>query len=308
MGIIKKTLKKAVRHVKPIRAICRNTCGFMKFVPPGHFYSPIPSDEDYRSARAAPSADLPGIDAREGAQTELLERIGAFYRTIPDFTFEKGPRYRYRYDNHYYSYSDATILACYLQYERPRRFVDIGGGFTTLLLLDLNDTVFKEDPVRIEVIEPHPESLRSMLRENDRLSVRAERVQEIDLAFFEELDKGDVLFLDTTHVSKLGSDVNHIMFNILPRLKRGVRIHAHEMFFPFEYPGEFFFEGKYWNELYLWRAFLTHNAEYEIELFNSYLERFDEQVMRRLFPRYFEKGRPEIVVQNQGSSLWLKKK
>jgi hypothetical protein len=308
MGIFKQALKKAIRRIKPVRSICRNICEFMKFVPPGHFYSPIPSEEDYRSVQAASGFEISGIDLRKSLQIGLLERIGPHYRTIPDFTYKKNPGHRYYFDNHYYSYSDSTIMACLLQYEKPKRFVDIGGGFSTLLMLDLNDTVFKANPVRIDVIEPHPESLRALLWEGDRVSIRQEKAQNVDLSFFEEMDRDDVLFLDTTHVSKLGSEVNHIMFNVLPRLRHGVRIHVHEIFFPFEYPGAFFLEGKYWNELYLWRSFLMHNTDYEIELFNSYLELNDGPRMQRLFPKYFEKGRPEIVVQNQGSSLWLRKK
>jgi hypothetical protein len=280
----------------------------MKFFPPGHFYSPIPSEEDCRLAQAQLGSAFAGIDLRESFQLDLVRHISPFYPRIPDFTYERNDRYRYHYDNDFYSYSDSTIMACLVQYCQPRRFVDIGGGYTTLLMLDLNDTFFTANPTQIAVVEPYPDSLRRSLRINDRVDLRAEKVQNIDISLFEELDRDDVLFLDTTHVCKLGSDVNHIMFEILPRLKSGVRVHVHEVFYPFEYPSSFFSVGKYWNELYLWRAFLMNNSDFEIELFNSFLEQTHRTTMQENFPKYFERGRPEVAVQNQGASLWIRKR
>jgi len=307
MSLAKRAFKRALKHVKPIEPICKNICEFMKFVPPGHFYSPIPSAADCETAFRVLNPNPAGIDLREEAQLRLVEQMSTYYGSIPDFTYHECDRHRYSYDNYYYSYSDATILACFLQKLRPRRFVDIGGGYTSLLVLDLNDTVFSADPIEIDVVEPYPNLLRGMLRQHDRITIVPEKVQSVDLSFFGKLERDDVLFLDTTHVSKLGSEVNYLAFNVLPALKPGVVLHIHEMFFPFEYPREFFAQRKCWNEIYCWRAFLTNNLEYQIELFNSYLEQNPRARMRERFPRYFEQGNPELAVQTRGSSLWLRK-
>jgi hypothetical protein len=280
----------------------------MIFVPPGHYYSPIPSKEDHKRVFDEINPGHSGIDIKENNQLAFIEELAPYYESIPDFPFEKGEKYRYSYENHYYSFSDATIFSCLVQHVKPRKIIDIGGGDTTLLILDLNDTVFQKLPAEVTVIEPYPDRLKSMLWPNDRLTIITDKVQNVDLSLFDQLQSGDILFLDSTHVSKLGSDVNYILFEILPRLKPGVMIHVHEIFFPFEYPSSFYFDGKYWNELYLWRAFLMYNTCFEISLFNSFLEYRYPDILRQKFPRYFKQGLPDVVVQNQGSSLWIKKK
>ncbi|MCZ8539210.1 hypothetical protein [Psychrobacillus psychrodurans] len=83
--------------------------------------------------------------------------------------------------------------------------------------------------------------------------------------------EGDILFIDSYHVSKIGSDVNYIIFEILPKLKPGVRIHFHDIFYPFEYPEKWIFEGRFWNRAYLLRAFLQYNQDFIIDLWNNYL-------------------------------------
>ena len=96
-------------------------------------------------------------------------------------------------------------------------------------------------------------------------------LQSIPLAVFEGLESGDVLFVDSTHVTKRGSDVNRIFFEILPALPVGVIIHFHDIFYPFEYPDNWMHEGRGWNEAYLLRAFLEYNDAFEILLWNSML-------------------------------------
>jgi hypothetical protein len=306
MKYIKKKLKSAI--LTRLYPFCKRACEHMIFVPPGHFYSPIPSEDDHKRVFEKIPQGYDEIDMREKDQLALLDELTPYYTLIPDFSFDKSDKYRYCYENHYYSFSDATIFSCLVQHVKPRKIIDIGGGDTTLLMLDLNDTVFQKSPAEITVIEPFPDRLNSIIRPTDKVTILVDKVQKVDVSLFDKMQPGDILFLDSTHVSKLGSDVNYIMFEILPRLKPGVFIHVHEIFFPFEYPGSFFYDGKYWNELYLWRAFLMHNNSYEISLFNSFLESRHPEILRQKFPRYFEKGKNGVVVQNQGSSLWIKKK
>jgi len=293
--------------MRPKNPICNKMCEYMKFVPPGHYYSPIPSEDDYRFAYREAPRRLDGLDLRAEEQRRVLKRISAYYGRTPEFSRMRGGEQRFFYDNAYFSYPDATIFSCYVQDLGAKRFVDIGGGISTLLMMDLNDSVLKGRPARIDVIEPYPARLRGWLREGDELNIIERKVQDVDLSFFEDLEPGDILFLDTTHVSKLGSEVNHVVFNILPRLRSGVRVHVHDIYYPFEYPSSYFPEGKYWNEIYLWRAFLTGNARYEIELLNSYLELEHRELMLELFPKYFEPGASHLTIQNTGSSLWLRK-
>jgi hypothetical protein len=99
-------------------------------------------------------------------------------------------------------------------------------------------------------------------------------------------------------VCKIDSDVNHILFNILPRLKVGVVVHIHDIYYPFEYPKEWVYQGRAWTEAYLIRAFLQYNNAFRIELFNSLLGRFYRGMLAENMP---------LCAKNPGSSLWIKR-
>jgi hypothetical protein len=113
------------------------------------------------------------------------------------------------------------------------------------------------------------------------------------------LKANDILFIDSTHVSKTNSDVNYLFFEILPRLQTGVLVHIHDIFFPFDYPREWILEGRSWNEAYLLRAFLQYNPRFEIVLFNDYLQTLHWDSFARLLPRFSKDG---------GGSVWLQVK
>jgi hypothetical protein len=127
-----------------------------------------------------------------------------------------------------------------------------------------------------------------------------QKLQDVNIDLFRQLEPGDLLFVDSTHVSKTGSDVNMILFEILPILPKGVMIHFHDIFYPFEYPKEWVlgWSGFGWNEIYLLRAFLTNNEEYKIILFNTYLE--------HLYEDWFKEKMP-VCLKDKGGSLWLMK-
>ena len=118
------------------------------------------------------------------------------------------------------------------------------------------------------------------------------------LELFESLQAGSLLFLDTTHVSKTGSDVNHEIFQILPRLKAGVIIHFHDVFHQFEYPPSWILkENRSWNELYMLRAFLMYNSKFEIMFFNQLIARRHPEMLL---------AASEKAARNAGGGLWLK--
>ena len=100
----------------------------------------------------------------------------------------------------------------------------------------------------------------------------------------DQLRANDILFIDSSHVSKAGSDLNHIVFELLPRLQPGVLVHFHDIRYPFEYPREWFALGLWWNEAYLLRAFLQYNTAFQITLFNALVSRLCQEELRKQFP------------------------
>ena len=140
-----------------------------------------------------------------------------------------------------------------------------------------------------------------LLPESDRgrFELCPQCIQDVDFKIFRELESGDVLFIDTSHVSKIGSDVNHILFQILPLLQAGVHVHIHDIWYPFEYPRDWLSRGMFWNEAYMLRAFLMNNQNYEIVMFNNYVLKSMPEVVQKSFPRF---------VEQPGASLWLRRR
>jgi hypothetical protein len=140
----------------------------------------------------------------------------------------------------------------------------------------------------------------SLITENDKNKIKtiASRLQDIDLREIKALESRDILFIDSTHVSKVNSDVNHIFFNIFPYLSPGVYIHIHDIFFPFEYPRDWIYEGRAWNEAYMLRTFLQYNSEFHIVLMNTFMQHFHEQFFREKLP---------LCLKNTGGSIWIRK-
>lgn len=272
------------------------------FVPPGHFYSPIVDPEEIRRRAAAvfaPHRPLPGIDLRETEQLALVERLSGPYRRLK-FTGEPQPGWRYFYDNASFGAGDAAVLGCLILNERPRQIIEVGSGYSSAVILDVVERLL-DWSVGCTFIDPYPELFESLLRPGDRerIEVFPCCVQDVDLAVFDRLEAGDVLFIDSTHVVKTDSDVVHHVTRVLPRLKPGVLVHFHDIFYPFEYPERWVVENNQsWNELYYLQAFLTNNREYEILLFNDYLGKMHRPLLERLMPDF---------VRNYGGSLWLRK-
>ncbi len=273
-----------------------------RFVPAGHFYSPVPSpaeiERDAARLFAAPPRTLPGIDLREPAQLALLDALQPFYAELP-WSARPGNGLRYGFDNGAFSFGDAIMLYAMLRHVRPRRMIEIGSGHSSCLTLDTNER-FLDGALDTVFVEPYPELLQSLLRSGDteRVRIVPTRVQDVSPALFDTLAAGDILFIDSTHVGKIGSDVNYLLHEILPRLAPGVFVHVHDIFYPFEYPRFWLDEGRAWNEAYLLRCFLQFNETYEIVLWNSFLAYFHPERLHQM----------PLVMQNPGGSLWLRRR
>ncbi|MEW6238259.1 MAG: class I SAM-dependent methyltransferase [Candidatus Omnitrophota bacterium] len=274
-------------------------------VPLGHYYSPIPSREELRIRREAvfPSGLEPpdeALNLNEEGQMALLESFREYYASMPLPEFPAEGR-RYYFANSFYSYSDGVFLYCMLRWLRPKRIVEIGSGFSSALMLDVNDLCL-EGKTHLTFIEPYPERLESLLKESDRrhseVKIVARPVQDVDLGVFGALEAGDILFVDSSHIMKAGSDLHHILFRILPMLPPGVYCHFHDIFYNFQYPVEWFRWGRSYNEAYALRAFLSYNSRFDIVLFNTHME--------KKCPEWFERHMP-LCLKNTGGSLWLRK-
>jgi len=266
---------------------------------PGHFYSPIPSIDEIRTREdeifGPPPPALPGIDLRDDEQVALVRELARFYGELP-FPRTQSNESRYWFENWAYSYADAIFLYSMLRHLQPRRVIEVGSGFSSAAMLDTADRWLPQ--TSFIFIDPDTSTLDALLRPNDRerVTIVRAKLQEVPLTTFDTLAANDILFIDSTHVSKTGSDVNRILFEILPRLVPGVHVHFHDVFYPFEYPKEWVYEGRAWNEDYILRAFLEFNDAFDVVLFGTWLARFHRPLLAELMP---------LTLENPGGSLWL---
>ncbi len=282
----------------------RNLTAVKLFVPPGHFYSPVvdqrEADLHLRRLEAAPiPASLPGIALDRDAMVATWNALLPFMVSIP-FSAHKDPAWRYAFENENYSWGDGTMLHAMLRWRRPRRLVEVGCGWSSACTLDTVER-YLGNACDITFIEPFPALLRNTLGDAaTRVRIIETPVQQVPLELFTSLGPGDILFIDSTHVLRTGSDVWFELSEILPRLAPGVLVHLHDMFWPFEYPRPWAVdENRSWNELYAVRAFLCGNSGFRILMFNDYLARFETELLTRTCPAF---------MRNPGGALWLERR
>jgi hypothetical protein len=282
---------------------------FLRFAGPGHFYSPLPDIADIRKLSKSlfdtSIASLPGIDLNVDVQLDLVRRFGAFMDEMPFVAASTG--LRYRLDNSYFSYGDVASLYGMMRVFRPNRIIEIGSGYSSAAMLDISDAHF-DGKIEFDFIEPYPDRLNSLLRTSDRerCRIRESQVQDVDAPIFDQLAAGDILFVDSSHVARIGSDVLRIVFDILPKLSPGVIVHFHDIHWPFEYPEMWIEGGRAWNEAYLVRAFLQFNSAFEILFFNSYLELHHRDLLAKFCPLMLKT--PSARQTPSNGSLWIRRK
>lgn len=271
--------------------------------PAGHFYSPVPSRTEVAAEadRIFVSRTLPGLDLQDAAQAELFHHLAPHVATMP-FAEAKTPAHRYHYANPSYGFGDAAITWAMLHHLRPRRIIEVGSGFSSALMLD---TVEHLDlPTRCTFIDPYPavaEAATAPLAPPH--AILPARVQSIDLALLDELGPDDILFIDSSHVLKTGSDVHFELTQMLPRLAPGVVVHFHDTFHGFEYPRRWVLERNHaWNELYALHVFLLFNTAFRIAFFNHHFAQVHPALVTRLAPRQAKR-----FLQNPGGGLWLRR-
>lgn len=275
---------------------------FVTYFPPGHYYSPLPDLTDICARKEqiwqSGVSNFPGIELRLDEQMKLLEKVAERAVDYP-FPAQPSQEFRYHYENDFFPLTDGTIYHALLRYWRPSQVVEIGSGFSSALLLDTRDH-FLESDTTCTFIEPDTSRLRSLLRPADGdVRIIESRLQECEEDIFGLLRAGDILFVDSSHVSKVGSDVNEIVFNVLPRLQAGVYVHFHDIYYPFEYPLSWLEKGWAWNEAYLLRAFLQFNDAFEVVLWN----RFITTALYESIPEQLKK----LLLPGTGGSIWLRK-
>lgn len=241
-------------------------------VEPGHYFSPIPSSGDFAFADDfRDQKNLSGISLNRSQQFELARVFATSYQTVETFFRAQGGKFVT--SNSWFFGSDAYTLVLMLIQHAPKNIIEIGSGFSTALLEDV-DRYFFQGRTKILSIDPNPERVHEL---NLDVSLFEGPVQKCAPLIFKTLNAGDVLMIDSSHVLKSGSDVNYIFNEILPTLNKGVKIHIHDIFYPFEYPTAWLQKKVAFNEAYALSLLLRDSQKFTIIYWNDFLETLERE-------------------------------
>lgn len=292
-------VERLVRPVRRWRAETRRRAGLganrqLRWAAPGHFYSPLPDVDALRRHREDyPDAD--GIDLREAQQLDFLGHVADYYDELP-FGDSPGGTTRFGYRNPFFGHSDAITLYTMMRHFQPARIIEVGSGFSSAAMLDVRERFLPD--LKLTFVEPYPDRLMSLLRDADQYELLQVPVQQVARDRFAALEENDILFIDSSHVTKSGSDVNDLFFRVLPQLAPGVLVHVHDVLWPFEYPMPWLEQGRAWNEAYLLRGFLQFNANFHIVYFNDFMGRVHREAVA---------ARAPLMLEETGGSIWLRR-
>lgn len=266
-------------------------------VTPVHFYQPVPDTRNLPDTLWKGARQLPGIEMNESTQLDFLRnRFSQFREDCSQIPIASDNEETINLTNGHFDGIDGLVAYCMVRYFKPRTIIEVGSGYSSLILAKAavrngNAPLICIEPFPLEFLKKDFPGLRTLVRK---------RVEEIDRDFFSELQAGDILFLDSSHTVKIGGDVTYLFLEILPRLKPGVVVHVHDIFFPFDYPREWVMnECRFWSEQYLLQSFLAFNSAFEILLCNSYLNTYHLAELQTAFPKSHSWG---------GGSFWMRRK
>ena len=259
-------------------------------ITPNNYEQPVPDTTRLRNSLWSKPSELPGLDMNEVRQTELLSLFQARFK----HEYEALPRrptgnpHEFYLENVAFASVDAEVLYCMVRHFQPRRIIEIGSGMSTLLSARaaLQNERDGCPPCDLAAIEPYPnETLRRGFPGLTRLIQSP--VEDVPLAELTSLSENDILFIDSTHVLRIGNDVQYEYLEPLPRLNRGVIIHIHDIFLPAEYPRQWVTGmRRFWTEQYLLQAFLAFNHSFEVLWAGSYMHLTHPEKLAAAFPSY----------------------
>jgi hypothetical protein len=275
-----------------------------------HFYSPIPDIKDLESRKTwEKKSELLGIDFRPKEQLAMLEQLG--YEFGNECEWPLTPTAiptQFYLKNNSFSYGCASALHTIIRRFKPQHFIEIGSGHSSKIIskaLEMNSNDVPSRKSEYIVVDPYPGEMVSKQLSFITKMVK-EKVECIDPKLFEILQENDILFVDSGHTVRTGSDVNFIILDVLPRLRPGVIIHFHDINLPYEYPKVYFTNPQFrmfWTEAYLLQAFLSFNRDFEILLAMNFLQTDHMSDYCRAFPRF----KLEDNWANSGS-FWIRRK
>ena len=316
---LKNSTAKAIAKILPKLAFDKNCyrifekAGF--HITPNHFYFPIPDSSTLTDELWKKDSELIGLDMNTDMQLRFLHEVFPKFREEFDFPKTKTESmnaYDFYLKNTSFEAGDAEVLHSMIRQFKPKRIIEIGSGFSTYLSAKACLLNKEKDGVdsKLIAIEPYPSD--TLKKGFPGLSELIQKpLEEVDLDLFRSLEANDILFIDSSHVLKIGGDVKYEYLEILPRLKNGVIVQCHDIFLPGEYPKNWVLNNHwFWTEQYLLQAFLAFNGAFEILWSSQFMIRKYLNELTAVFPSY--QNIPLDTTQANrdigSGSLWMRRK
>jgi Methyltransferase domain len=234
-------------------------------------------------------SDLHGVDMRESAQLDLLDKLAPYRSEIAELGIQPG-----------FGALDVEVLYGMVRRFSPRLFIEVKSGVSTLVTARAMAANEEDGGAAgtINVLDPNatPE-----IAEDARIAVRREDITKVPVDMFRQLARDDVLFVDTSHVLKTGSDVQYLFLDVLPQIPVGTLVHVHDVFLPREYPMSWLTDLRFANEQYVLQAFLAFNDSFEVVWSSAYMHHRHSERLAALFHSY------DAAASRQGASFWMRR-
>ena len=268
-----------------------------------HFYEPIPNTNDiaknYKDEpRSCHNIDF-DFERAEETIVKLIEKWGHEF-------IESVTKYGYKEANYYFRGVDALFLYCFLRETKPKSIVEVGQGVSTGITLAALEDNYQVTGIKTKFISIDPYN-RLDLQGQSLAGIEFKEMplilQAVPLDLFSDLQESDLLFIDSSHIYKFGSDVEYLFEEIYPRINRGVYIHIHDICSPYHYPLDWYVsEKRFWNEQYYLENFLRYNTTFTVKIPVYYLTRKSSKLKAicELICQYND-------FQRQGASFYLRK-
>ena len=262
-----------------------------------HFYQPIPNRQEIMTY-AGKERPLSSIEWHLDKQTELVKYLLEKY-ALEFNNKEIFSAFGYSQDTSALISGDAEVLYAMVREKKPSRVIEIGSGGSTKIIAAALRMNFRENSQKSQLIsiEPYPQDFlkdfANVSQDFLEFSLLTQKVEAVDLSVFESLQTNDILFVDSSHVFKSGSDVEFEFLQVYPRLKTGVLVHIHDIFFPYDYPIEWNLkESRYWNEQYFLETFLQFNKKFQVLASLSMVSHYNNSVFLDNINAYNEERLP----------------
>lgn len=254
-------------------------------ITPVQYYEPIPDTRILKDSIWNKHSELVGIKLNSKSQLKLLSKFQTMYKKeYSQIPHDKtSSPLDYFIQNGGFESVDGEILYCMLRYFKPSQLFEIGSGYSSLLAKKaLGKNLEDGRKTKYTIFDPYPTKL---IKSNYKL--KKIKAEDIPTKQFDQLGQNDILFIDSSHVVRIGGDVQFLILEVLPRIKKGTVVHFHDIFLPSNYLKDQVLKNyEFFSEQYLLQAFLTENENWEILLAASYLHLYHPKKLSAAFPSY----------------------